>query len=354
MKKSIVAALLSALIISQCACTPQIRPGGDVPQNSFAEDWLLNTYCYIQTFEGGQEDLIRQAFSVARDYENKLSRTIKSSDIGRFNASQNGCAADAETALLLQDCRDAYALSGGLLDVTMGAVTSLWDFSAEEPQAPEAGAVEEALRHVGLWEELQIEPSADGGDGWELRKGDPGMMLDLGAVAKGYIADRTASYLAQNGVARAILNFGGNVVFLGEKEDGSAWSCGIEDPSEGQSEDLIQDRGIVGTVRAAAGGAGQVSVVTSGTYERCFEQDSVLYHHVLDPRTGYPVETDLLSATVIGPSSETCDILSTTCLLLGSEEGLALIEAQDGYEAVLILHGGAVLQTAGADYSSAE
>ena len=235
---------------------------------------------------------------------------------------------DAETALLLQDCKDAYALSGGMLDVTMGAVTSLWDFSAEEPQVPEAAAIEERLQYVGRWDELGIEPET-GSDKWEILKDDPGMMLDLGAVAKGFIADRTASYLSQHGIERAVINFGGNVVFLGEKPDGGAWACGIEDPAAGQGEDLIQDRAILGT----------------GTYERCFEQDGVLYHHVLDPRTGYPVETDLLSATVIGPSSETCDILSTTCLLLGSGKAMELIGSQDGYEAVFILQDRSILKT---------
>ena len=345
----ILAASVSALIISQCACTPQIPEDEGVRELSFGEDWLLNTYCYIQIPKNGQEDTIRKAFSVARDYENMLSRTIESSDIGRFNASQGGCRVDVETALLLQDCRDAYALSGGMLDVTMGAVTSLWDFSAEEPQVPEAAAIEEGLRHVGLWDELWIEPET-GSDKWEILKGDPGMMLDLGAVAKGFIADRTASYLAQHGIERAVINFGGNVVFLGEKSGGGAWACGIEDPAEGQGEDLIQDRAILGTVSVTAGDSGQVSVVTSGTYERCFEQDGVLYHHVLDPRTGYPVETDLLSATVTGPSSEMCDILSTTCLLLGSEQAMELIGSQDGYEAVFILQDRSIVKTGGADF----
>ncbi len=352
LKKCIAGLLLTAVIISQTACTGQSGGQEGTGSASFGEDWLLNTYCYIQIPENGQEDTIRRAFSVARDYENMLSRTIESSDIGRFNASQGGCKVDMETALLLQDCRDAYALSGGLLDVTMGAVTSLWDFSAQEPKAPDADAVAEALRHVGHWEALGIEPE-DGSpqNGWELLKDDPGMMLDLGAVAKGFIADRTASYLTQHGIERAVINFGGNVVFLGQKEDGSPWACGIEDPSEGQSEELIQERKILGTVRAVTGDSGQVSVVTSGTYERCFQQDGVLYHHVLDPRTGYPAATDLLSATVIGPSSEWCDILSTTCLLFGSERALSLIEGQEGYEAVFILQDGSILKTDGAEFT---
>ena len=230
------------LIIAQTACTSQTQLGGDTPRTSFGEDWLLNTYCYIQTFEGEQEDLIREAFSYAREWENTLSRTVASSDIGRFNASQSGCAVEAETALLLQDCREAWELSDHMLDATMGAVTGLWDFSAEAPQVPDAETVAEGLQHVGHWEELRIEPE-DGSSGnrWDIRKDDPAICLDLGAVAKGYIADKTANFLREKGVEKAIVNFGGNVVFVGEKEDGSAWACGIEDPAAGGSEeDVVQ------------------------------------------------------------------------------------------------------------------
>ena len=344
--------LLAMLIISQTACTGQ--SGGKQAQTSFSEDWLLNTYCYIQTFEGGQEDLIRKAFSLAREYENLLSRTVASSDIGRFNASQGGCAVQEDTAKLLEDCREAWELSDHMLDATMGAVTSLWDFSAEDPKVPDAAAIAERLQYVGAWDRLYVSPREGDPDGlWEAHKGDEGIMLDLGAVAKGYIADKTAEYLRSEGVAQAIVNFGGNVVFVGSKyQEGGYWSCGIEDPAAGGSEELIQERDIVGTVHVSCKPDSSMSVVTSGTYERCFVSDGVTYHHVLDPRTGYPMETDLLSATVIGPSSELCDILSTTCLLLGSERGMALIDSQEGYEAVFILQDGSIIKTDGADFTA--
>ena len=338
--------LLTAVIVAQCGCTAQTAPAQPAAQTSFGEDWLLNTYCYIQTYEARQESLIRQAFSVARDFENRLSRTIATSDIGRFNASESGCTVDVDTALLLQDCRDAWERSDHMLDVTMGAVTQLWDFSAEDPKVPDAASVAEALTHVGAWDKIWIEPIDGGPAGvWQILKDDAGIALDLGAVAKGYIADQTADFLRQHGVARAVINFGGNVVFVGSKEDGSPWACGIEDPAEGGSEELIQDRALIGLVTCSEG-----SVVTSGTYERCFTQDGVLYHHVLDPRTGYPVETDLLSATIIGPSSQVCDTLSTSCLLLGSEKGMTLIQSFEDYEAVFILQDGSIVKTDGADF----
>ena len=347
--KNIIIALLTAmLIISQTACTPQIPQGEGVYELSYADDWLLNTYCYIQIPERDKEDLIRQAFAFAREYENKLSRTVADSEIAQFNASAGGCVISGETGELLEDCLAAYELSGGMLDVTVGAVTSLWDFSAEEPQVPDAAAIEDALQYVGSWDRIRISPMDGDEQGrWEAVKYEAGILFDLGAVARGYIADRTADFLRRSGVKRAVINFGGNVVFVGGKGEDSRWACGIEDPSAGQSEDLIQDRSTVGTVRCEEG-----PVVTSGTYERCFEQDGKVYHHVLDPRTGYPVETDLLSASVIGPSSEICDILSTACLLLGSEKGMDLIETQEGYEAVFILQDRTILTSSGAVFTA--
>ncbi|MBR5641369.1 MAG: FAD:protein FMN transferase [Firmicutes bacterium] len=357
LKKIITAFLIALLIISQTACTPQTQPQHGESNDSFGEDWLLNTYCTIQVFGIVEDAPIREAFAYAREYENLLSRTVATSDIGKFNASEQGCTVSDETALLLCDCLYAQELTDGKFDVTVGSLTELWNFSADEPRVPDADAIAEALTHVGNWGESSVEAtkcsSKGTGSGYELSKTDPLLKLDLGAAAKGFIADRTAAFLRGKGAERAIVNFGGNIVFIGSKEDGSAWNCGIEDPAEGGSDALIQDRGIVGVVACRPETEdGIVSVVTSGTYERCFEEDGVLYHHVLDPATGYPVETDLLSATVIGEDSAWCDILSTSCLLLGSEKGLALVETQEGYEAVFILSDGSILTSSGADFTA--
>ena len=357
LKKFTALQLLTAVIVAQCACTAQTQPQEPAAQTSFGEDWLLNTYCYIQTYEAGQESLIRQAFSAARDLENQLSRTIETSDIGRFNASEDGCEVSEHTAFLWSWYRYFLEGTGGKFDPTVGSLTELWNFSADEPHVPGADAIAEALMHVGNWDDLSMEAEQVGRSVYEYRldKTDPGIKLDFGASAKGYIAQLTAAFLRGEGVSRAIINFGGNVVFVGAKEDGSDWVCGIEDPAEGRSDALIQDRGIVGLVHCRPQTEeGDVAVVTSGTYERCFEEDGVLYHHVLDPATGYPVETDLLSATVIGPEATLCDILSTCCLLLGSEKGLELVENFDlqpeSYEAVFILKDGSIITTDGADF----
>ena len=147
-------------------------------------------------------------------------------------------------------------------------------------------------------------------------------MIDLGALVKGYAADALAAYLKENGVTSGLVNLGGNVLAIGAKPDGSPWKVGIRKPF---------DDGIIDMVEVQ-----DQSVVTSGVYERCFEKDGVLYHHILDPETGYPVMNSLWGVTIISDSSLTGDALSTVCMLIGKEAAADLIERTDGVRAVFV------------------
>ena len=154
--------------------------------------------------------------------------------------------------------------------------------------------------------------------------------------------------MRENGVTRGIVDFGGNIACIGQKEDGSDWLIGIKKPV-GSSDGLVGQNTTLGIVSVKADG----TAVTSGTYERKFEQDGVLYHHILDPATGYPCETDVASVTVVSTiNSADCDALSTICLLYGLEEGLELIESMDGVEAVFVTDDGEVHTTSGAEYEA--
>ena len=159
-------------------------------------------------------------------------------------------------------------------------------------------------------------------EGNTVRLADPGAAVDLGGVAKGYIADRITDLLEEKGVSSAVINLGGNVAVLGSKEDGSPWNIGIERPYSDRTE-------VIGSLEAI-----DATVVTSGTYERKFEENGVLYHHVLDPATGYPAQTDLESVTITAKrgNSAFCDGLSTVCLISGMEKAQALVrELQEKY-----------------------
>ena len=153
---------------------------------------------------------------------------------------------------------------------------------------------------------------------------DPAAAIDLGALAKGYVADRIRDYLEKQGVKRAFINLGGNILAMGTKPDGSDYNVGIQAPFKDTGEPIT-------SVKVA-----DKSVVTSGTYQRYFEADGKLYHHILDPRTGYPCENTLTSVTIITNSSLTADAFSTTCFLLGYDESMKMISQMENVDAIFI------------------
>ena len=217
-------------------------------------------------------------------------------------------------------------LSDGAFDPTMGGLADLWNFSGEAPAVPDPGQVALALKGVGY-------------AGVEIRGGQvilpEGCRIDLGAIAKGYIADQMREYLTSQGVTSAIIDLGGNLCCLGTKPGGEPFRVGIQYPYRNRNEVI------------AAMDAADLSVVTSGVYERYFEEDGVLYHHILDSATGFPVENSLLAVTVAAPSSLTADALSTACFALGLEKGMALIDSLEGIYALFITDDFALHPSAG-------
>ena len=277
--------------------------------------FLLDTVVGVTYYDEADAEAVKAALALCRDYELIFSRTDPESELYRLNES-GGMAISDELLTVLQTALDYCALTGGAFDVTMGGVSALYGFSTDHPSAPDDAALAEALPHVG-YENVSI-------DGSTVTLGDPEAVIDLGAVAKGYIADRMKEFLLENGVEHAIIDLGGNVLCLGAKPDGSDYRIGIRDPSADAATPIV-------TVSVNGG-----SVVTSGVYERSFEQDGVTYHHILDSSTGRSVRNGLLSVSILGAESLQCDALSTVCFALGTEAGLNLIERLDGYEALFI------------------
>ncbi|HCU08577.1 MAG TPA: thiamine biosynthesis protein ApbE [Clostridiales bacterium] len=343
-KKRLTALLIAGLIITQSGC------GNNAPSTnvSWDEDYLLNTYCTVTIYEAGREELIREAFTYARQLENLLSRTVADSEVAAVNRSTAGEAVSVslETADVVERGLYYSALSGGLFDITLGALTELWNFSSNDPRVPAQADIEQALTSAD-YQTIGISWAAGRGSA-AITKANLDTHIDLGGIAKGYIADCVKDFLENRGVSSALINFGGNVVVLGAKEDGAPWVIGVEKPFSAEEEgDLVRE--LSGEIVVTHG-----SVVTSGIYERKFTENGQLYYHILDPETGYPRETDLISVTVIGPASTDCDALSTICLMLGLEEGQALIEGMEPYEAVFIPKVGGIAVTDGARFTSYE
>ncbi|MBQ4576207.1 MAG: FAD:protein FMN transferase [Firmicutes bacterium] len=349
------AALAALLILTMVLVLVGCGTGGqETAQVVEKQDFLLNTVCNIklQEWEGTYEEgeaLARDAFSLARDLENKLSRTVEGSDIWKINQAEGERVQidDARTIGLLRLAKKYCEMSEGRFDITVGKLSALWNFSSGDNIVPDAGEIQAVLPYVGYDNLTLIGLETPAGNALSVWL-TPETHLDLGAIAKGYIVDQVREFLKENGVTRGIVDFGGNIACIGEKPDGSPWLIGIKKPVSSSDVSTGQNT-MLGIVSVKPDG----TAVTSGTYERKFEQDGVLYHHILDPATGYPCETDVASVTVVSTlDSADCDALSTMCLLYGLDDGLELIESLDGVEAVFVTDSGEVHCSSGAEFEA--
>ena len=274
--------------------------------------------------------VLKDALEECGRYEQLLSRTVEGSDVWRINHAESGTVEVSDDTIAILQCAGRISeLSGGSFDASIAPVSTLWDFTSGSAVLPDAEAIEKAADLVD-YTKIMIE-----GNRVTL---PAGMMIDLGGIAKGYIADQIRNYLEKRGVKSAILSFGGNVVAIGTKPDGSQWTIGIQDIDKGTGTSMLKTW--------SSGG----SVVTSGIYERGFDLDGVRYHHLLSPDTGWPVQNELASVTIISESSMEGDALSTAAFVLGPEKGMELIEGMEGIEAVFIARDRTVTGTSGVKY----
>lgn len=268
----------------------------------------------IQTAYTDNGDVLRQNNEIARRLEDEMSRTIKTSDICRLNAAPGqDVEVSGETAEVLAVSLEAAADTGGAFSPALGSIIAAWGFGTENAHVPEEAELASALaaadyRTVTL-------------DGNTVNTG--GAMIDLGAAVKGYALDKAAENLKAGGVESAIISFGGSIYALGKKPDGNSYKIGIRDP-EGSENDYMATILLDGKF-----------VSTSGTYERGFTEDGAYYDHVLDPKTGCPVDNGLVAATALCESGILSDIYSTALLVMGAEKGVAFAEER-GIDALFL------------------
>lgn len=278
---------------------------------------LFDTVVTITLYGSDKEDILEECFALGKEYEQKFSRTIETSEISQINKANGQPVTVSDDTIELIEAGLYYSeLSGGAFDITISPLSSLWAFGEEDASVPEESEIAEALSHVD-YRQVHI-------DGNEVWLEDPEAALDLGAIAKGFIADKIKEYLVSQNIASGIIDLGGNVLTIGTRPDHEEYVIGIQRPFAEQNE-LIETISVEDS-----------SVVTSGVYERYFYEDDVLYHHILNPDTGYPYDNHLLSVTILSPKSTDGDGLSTTCFALGLEEGSRLIESLDGISAMFI------------------
>lgn len=261
----------------------------------------------------------REVIQMISRLERMLSLNLPDSEVNQLNhaAGKNAVALSTETITLLDHAMKISSLSHGAFDITVGPLVKAWQIGTEQPQVPDEVKLTELLKLVD-YHSLTIQ-----GKQASLKK--PGQVVDLGGIAKGYAGDLAKKIYAKHKVTAALLNLGGNVVTFGSKPDGKPWQIGIQDP-----------RGKKGSYLGIVSLSPGASMVTSGDYERFFERDGVRYHHLLDPKTGRPANSGLISTTIISNSSTDADGLSTATFVLGLKSGRALLSQYQNTEAVFI------------------
>lgn len=284
-------------------------------------NYKLNTVVYVAIYDRQKEGLLDACMNLCSRYEQIFSRTSPSSELYRLNESKDMEVSD-ELLKLIELGIECAEQTDGIFDITIAPLAELWNFSGEDPSVPKQQDIDTALASVDY---RCIEVN---GNHVTLHNG---ASIDLGALAKGYIADRLKDYLVSEGVRSAIINLGGNTLCIGAKPDGSAFQIGIRKPFGEQNE-------ILETVSCA-----DQSLVTSGIYERGFEEDGVWYHHILDPDTGYPADTDLAGVTIQSGLSVQGDALSTICMSLGSEKAQEFLKKYPNVKAWLVREDGTVI-----------
>lgn len=297
-----------------------------MPSEATKELFAMDTYITMTAYGRNAEEALTEATDKLTDLEQLWSVTDSDSDIYAVNHSDGQpVSVSEETAALLSFTLQMAEETGGALEPTIYPILTAWGFTTEENHIPLKAEITEILEHVG-YERVRLE-----GNTVQL---DSGMMLDLGAVGKGYAGDLLAEILRENGVTSALLDIGGNIQAVGTKTDGSPWRLGLRDPFTG---------GTLGVLEIS-----NMAVVTSGNYERYFiGEDGKQYGHIINPVTGYPAESGLASVTVIAEEGRMCDALSTSLFVMGLEQATEYWRQHQNFDMILITEEGEIYLTEG-------
>lgn len=307
--KRFLAAMLLLLCVTGCSAQPK-----SYTADFFAMDTFMSVTAYGADEQTAQDTAVTCERRV-NALEPALSRTREDSDIYRLNHADGAvCEVSDDTYAALQAAVEYAAYTGGAFDPTLAPLTDLWGINTENAHVPAQAEIDEALTHVGY---QNIELLGD--NQVQLKNG---AQIDLGGIGKGFATDAVAALL--DGSCSVLATLGGNIGAYGENpsRDSGGWVIGIADPDNNAD--------YLATVEVR-----DRSVVTSGDYERYFEQDGKRYHHIFDPATGWPADSGLRSVTVIDAVSTRADALTTALFVMGLDEGLAFC-AEQGIAAVFV------------------
>lgn len=332
------------LICTITGCSNQ-RYTVPISRTGFAFDTVVT----ITIYDSQKEETLNHCLKLCEKYESLFSATLEGSEIWNINhANGQSVPVSYDTAVLIQSALYYCAQSHGMLDLTLRTVSEEWNISEQMEQAstvtdykyciPSQQKLTQLLKHVNYQNvqitddsgtEIRYTTSLSDTVNYFITLKDSQSTIDLGFIAKGYIADQLKSYLLSEGIKNGIISLGGNVLLIGSKPDGTPFHVGIQKPFGAANE-------IITTLQKS-----DCSVVSSGCYERYFTvddnaKDKTIYHHIFDTTTGCPVQNDLLSVTILSHSSLEGDALSTYCYILGLEQGLEYIRSLENVDAIFI------------------
>lgn len=317
MRRCFALLLVFALL---AGCAPAQSQAVPASEHTF---FAMDTVMTLRLYAGGDEALLDAAEDRVKELEGLLSVTEENSEIFALNRDKTA-ELSPDTGSLLGAALAMCDRTAGALDISTYPVLRTWGFTTGEYRVPDGETIAALLPLVD-YTKIEL-------DGTSASLSD-GMEIDLGSVAKGYTGDALCALLRENGVTSALLDLGGNIQAVGARPDGSPWRIGVRSPD---------GEGNVGIVEVE-----NQAVVTSGGYERYFEEDGVRYWHILDPKTGAPARSGLASVTVVGDSGVLCDALSTALFVMGLDGAVEHWRAHRDFEAVFVGEDGSVTITAG-------
>ena len=311
--KYIAALLALVLCAALCGCTPKAAS---------TEFFSMDTVMQLTAYGKGAEEAIKSCEETIAALDRKLSAQSAESQIASLNAG--GACEEPDTLEVLADALEIARRTGGAYDPTVYPLMTLWGFGTETAHVPQQADIEKALELVGF------DKLPDVSSPYSL---PDGMAVDLGGIGKGFAAKKARQSLTASGVTSAVLSLGGNVTLVGVKPDGSDWTVGLQDPSLESLFGFISGK--------------NVSVVTSGGYQRYFEENGERYWHILDAKTGWPAKTGLASVTVVSENDVLADGLSTALFVMGLEKAETFWRESSDFEAVFLLDSGEIFVTEG-------
>ena len=315
MKKKIGIVLVLVLILTAC----QLGNINKKEEMAHIQIFAMDTFMDLKVSGKNAQKAILEAEREINALERMLSNTIENSEISAINqnAGKDAVKVSDDTLYLLKEAREIYDFTQGAFDITIAPIIDVWGFTKEVKKVPDEETLKQKLDLVDM-KKLQINEKNK-----TVFLEESGMAIDLGGIAKGYATDKVSEIFIENGITSSVISLGGNVSVTGKKEDGSKWKVAIQDP--------LNNEGYAGVLYVE-----DTSVVTSGGYQRFFEENGKTYHHIIDPKTGMPADTGLLSVTIVCKNSTKADGLSTSVFIAGLEKGWQMWKDSQDFGIVFI------------------